>query len=320
MSTLESTAMEMGDSAPSPDAQPVGLEEGLDQFSLSPDEPDLEAAETTSGVITPRARGSKNIEAATDGYARGHISRDEEKDRRENETPNIRLATYFVPAVGIDREVITTDIGRYLGNDALVKSGKHKNFKGEYIQGYFITAYRAPTTDNIADIKAASARWIAEKQSQRIGTRHQATSDYSQAPRRSPYGRGRDPDYYKPGHPQPYQPQPTVPRYESGYSSQPGPRLPSLSLDYERRNNLSNPGFLSSVNTPSSSIYSGQPNTNHGPYLGLSTAPSEYLTSYGTPKGGYNDDVLYDPSEVSGDGYTSDSATITLSQQPDDPY
>lgn len=75
-----------------------------------------------------------------------------------------RLATYFVPATGIDREVITTDICRYLGNDALVKPGQHKvthpaadgfiinhtdssqNSKGEPISGYFITAYRALTT------------------------------------------------------------------------------------------------------------------------------------------------------------------------------
>jgi len=37
-----------------------------------------------------------------------------------------RLATYFVPGAGIDREVITTDICRYLGNDALVKPGNYK--------------------------------------------------------------------------------------------------------------------------------------------------------------------------------------------------
>ena len=34
--------------------------------------------------------------------------------------PN-RLATYFVPGWGINKEVITTDICRYLGPDALVK-------------------------------------------------------------------------------------------------------------------------------------------------------------------------------------------------------
>ncbi|OBT52374.1 hypothetical protein VE04_07734 [Pseudogymnoascus sp. 24MN13] len=74
-----------------------------------------------------------------------------------------RLATYFVPATGIDREVITTDICRYLGNDALVKPGQHKNSKGEPIAGYFITAYRALTTDQLTDIKADSARWGAER-------------------------------------------------------------------------------------------------------------------------------------------------------------
>ncbi|KFZ03881.1 hypothetical protein V502_10584 [Pseudogymnoascus sp. VKM F-4520 (FW-2644)] len=91
-----------------------------------------------------------------------------------------RLATYFVPATGIDREVITTDICRYLGNDALVKPGQHKvthpaadgfinhtdssqNSKGEPISGYFITAYRALTTDQLTDIKADSARWGAER-------------------------------------------------------------------------------------------------------------------------------------------------------------
>ncbi|OBT70356.1 hypothetical protein VE03_00304 [Pseudogymnoascus sp. 23342-1-I1] len=74
-----------------------------------------------------------------------------------------RLATYFVPAAGIDREVITTDICRYLGNDALVKPGTHKNTKGEPVAGYFITAYRALTTDQLTDIKADSARWGAER-------------------------------------------------------------------------------------------------------------------------------------------------------------
>lgn len=115
-----------GGPCPPPGAQPVGLEERLDQVSLSLDEPGLEAAEATSGVILPRARGSKNVEAATEDYARRDISRDEEKDRRGNGTPNNRLATYFVPATGIDREVITMDINRYLGNDALVKPGTHK--------------------------------------------------------------------------------------------------------------------------------------------------------------------------------------------------
>lgn len=118
--------MDGGPCDPPVDAKTEGLEERLGQGSFSLDEPELQAAEATSEIITPRARGSKNIEAATEDYARRHISRDEEKDRRGNGTPNIRLATYFLPATGIDREVITMDITRYLGNDALVKPGKHK--------------------------------------------------------------------------------------------------------------------------------------------------------------------------------------------------
>ncbi|KFY16125.1 hypothetical protein V492_01542 [Pseudogymnoascus sp. VKM F-4246] len=90
------------------------------------------------------------------------------------------LATYFVPATGIDREVISTDIGRYLGNDARVKPGMHnvtpsavsfiishtdgaQNSKGEPIPGYFINSYRALTTDQLTSIKADSARWGAER-------------------------------------------------------------------------------------------------------------------------------------------------------------
>lgn len=34
-----------------------------------------------------------------------------------------RQNEYFVPRDGIDREVITADICRYLGNDALVRPG-----------------------------------------------------------------------------------------------------------------------------------------------------------------------------------------------------
>ncbi len=37
-----------------------------------------------------------------------------------------RKSTFFISGEGIDREVITTDICRYLGNDALVKPGVHQ--------------------------------------------------------------------------------------------------------------------------------------------------------------------------------------------------
>ncbi len=80
-----------------------------------------------------------------------------------------RQNDYFVPRDGIDREVITSDICRYLGNDALVRPGtyevrdskpavrplqlrfSHHPFPlqspdGRATQGYFITAYRNLTS------------------------------------------------------------------------------------------------------------------------------------------------------------------------------
>ncbi|OBT83137.1 hypothetical protein VE02_07230 [Pseudogymnoascus sp. 03VT05] len=238
------------------EAQPVGLEEGLDQFSLFPDEPELEAAETTPRVITPGAGGSKNIEAATEYYARKDIRRDEKKDGRGNETPNNRLATYFVPATGIDMEVIATDIPRYLGSDALVKPGERKNFKGEYIQGYFITAYRAPTTQH-RTIHKLHVVLLMDVVETLISTNQGTPNSTSH---NSQFLVMRAPDNAR----------------------------PNYAIDQD---------FLSSLNTPHSAIYSGQPSPSPGPYPGPSNARSEYLTAYGTPKGGYDDDILYDPSE-----------------------
>ena len=37
-----------------------------------------------------------------------------------------RMNEYFVPEDGIDREVITADICRYLGSDALVRPGTYE--------------------------------------------------------------------------------------------------------------------------------------------------------------------------------------------------
>ncbi|KAL2269399.1 hypothetical protein VTJ83DRAFT_1583 [Remersonia thermophila] len=73
-----------------------------------------------------------------------------------------RQNEYFVPRDGIDREVIQSDICRYLGNDALVRPGTYEK-DGQVIQGYYITAYRNLTTAMIEDLKADSARWQAER-------------------------------------------------------------------------------------------------------------------------------------------------------------
>ncbi|KAI2605078.1 uncharacterized protein GGS25DRAFT_414812 [Hypoxylon fragiforme] len=78
-----------------------------------------------------------------------------------------RQNEYFVPRDGIDREVITADICRYLGNDALVRPGTYENpSTGQIIQGYYINAYRNLTTAMIEDLKADSARWDQERRQQ----------------------------------------------------------------------------------------------------------------------------------------------------------
>jgi hypothetical protein len=82
-------------------------------------------------------------------------------------TAATRQNEYFVPRDGIDREVISADICRYLGNDALVRPGHYENPQtGQVVQGYYITAYRNLTTAMIEDLKADSARWDSERRAQ----------------------------------------------------------------------------------------------------------------------------------------------------------
>jgi hypothetical protein len=66
-------------------------------------------------------------------------------------TAATRQNEYFVPRDGIDREVISADICRYLGNDALVRPGHYENPQtGQVVQGYYITAYRNLTTVSLS--------------------------------------------------------------------------------------------------------------------------------------------------------------------------
>jgi hypothetical protein len=66
---------------------------------------------------------------------------------------------WFVPADGIDRHVITADIQRYLGPDALVRPGE-----SDGVHGYWITAYRTLTTQMLQDLRMDSQRWQVERE------------------------------------------------------------------------------------------------------------------------------------------------------------
>ncbi|TIA54641.1 hypothetical protein D6C76_02801 [Aureobasidium pullulans] len=55
------------------------------------------------------------------------------------------LRNWFVPKDGINRQVISADIQKYLGNDATVRPGKDK-VNNKEIEGYWIKAYRNLTS------------------------------------------------------------------------------------------------------------------------------------------------------------------------------
>ncbi|KAL3955146.1 hypothetical protein ACCO45_010709 [Purpureocillium lilacinum] len=95
------------------------------------------------------------------------MSRQPRNQGQSGPTATTRQNEYFVPRDGIDREVISADICRYLGNDALVRPGHYENPQtGQVVQGYYITAYRNLTTAMIEDLKADSARWDNERRAQ----------------------------------------------------------------------------------------------------------------------------------------------------------
>jgi hypothetical protein len=67
-----------------------------------------------------------------------------------------------MPGDGIAREVITCDISRHLGPDALVRPGLGTGgYAGQ--SGYWITAYRALSSQMIQDLKLDSQRWQQER-------------------------------------------------------------------------------------------------------------------------------------------------------------
>jgi hypothetical protein len=59
----------------------------------------------------------------------------ERASRAQQQQAQARTNEYFVPKEGIDREVITADICRYLGNDALVRPGQYEvGFMSDFIE------------------------------------------------------------------------------------------------------------------------------------------------------------------------------------------
>ncbi|THX11851.1 hypothetical protein D6D13_04658 [Aureobasidium pullulans] len=94
------------------------------------------------------------------------------------------LRNWFVPKDGINRQVISADIQKYLGNDATVRPGKDK-VNNKEIEGYWIKAYRNLTSEMINDLRMASTKWEQEQRSGRRGA-YEDSHTYRQATNTGP--------------------------------------------------------------------------------------------------------------------------------------
>ncbi|KAH8594058.1 hypothetical protein B0O99DRAFT_688084 [Bisporella sp. PMI_857] len=117
---------------------------------------------------------------------RGDRDRAGERSGRSGQQERQFTREFFIPGEGIDRQVITADICRYLGNDARVKPYTYTDPRtGVRTDGYTVTAYRNLTTAMITDLKADSARWAAERsqnraQPQNVGYTQSSTHAWRQ--------------------------------------------------------------------------------------------------------------------------------------------
>ncbi|KAK2600955.1 hypothetical protein N8I77_010445 [Diaporthe amygdali] len=150
----------------------------------------------------------------------------------------------------MNREVITADICRYLGNDALVRPGTYEDKKtGRVIQGYFVTAYRNLTSAMIADLKADSARWEQERRNH-SGARYSDSQNRFSGAGLSQYPGSDAPGYSASTGSQPYHQD----NRQSGYGAQyQQPAYPPQAQDNR---------FATPAAAGSASVY-GQSYSNH---------------------------------------------------------
>ncbi|EGY20708.1 uncharacterized protein VDAG_10337 [Verticillium dahliae VdLs.17] len=211
-------------------------------------------------------------------------------------TASSRSNEYFVPRDGIDREVITADICRYLGNDALVRPGHYENPQtGQAVQGYYITAYRNLTTAMIDDLKArlSSGQPSRHSNSPILGYRDSATHNARQhfgptTETAGGYSDGRDP-YDAPRYPGSQAP---------GYSGNSGsyPSQGGASAHASVQSSYGSTGGYQYP--PQNSTYSPQPDPRY---------PASQTASYGPP------DMPYTNVSVN-------SVNSAMRQQYNDPY
>ncbi|PWW78940.1 hypothetical protein C7212DRAFT_167557 [Tuber magnatum] len=87
------------------------------------------------------------------GYPSNYGAYDDRSSRPE-------MLPFFVSGEGIKRQVIQTDLPRYLGNNAYSRPGQDR----QGVDGYWYTAYRPLTDAQIQSLKVDSQKWSSERE------------------------------------------------------------------------------------------------------------------------------------------------------------
>ncbi|EKG15005.1 hypothetical protein MPH_07789, partial [Macrophomina phaseolina MS6] len=185
---------------------------------------------------------------------------------------------WFQPGEGIAREVITADIQRYLGPDALVKPGIGSGeFEG--VEGYWITAYRTLTSQMVQDLKLDSQRWRAEVQQGRVAYQDSRTHQSRQ--------------YYGP----------TTPAPEQSYAP---PSAAQVYADHPPS---------SGYRAPAQSAYGGGDYTYAQPQTGYAQQGAHYVPAPGYGQGQVRTAPSYGYSQPSGREPESHSSHYSSHQE-----
>lgn len=139
------------------------------------------------------------------------------------------MLPFFVSGEGIKRQVIQTDLPRYLGNNAYSRPGHNQG-----VEGYWYTAYRPLTDAQIQSLKVDSQKWNSERE---LMSRHYPGRDPPGYERSATFrdslrinSDGSNPDHPYPSFPppNPAPPSTTYPTYGVG----PGPGYQQSTTSY----------------------------------------------------------------------------------------
>ncbi|KAF4582974.1 transcription factor RfeG [Ophiocordyceps camponoti-floridani] len=240
-----------------------------------------------------------------------------------------RQNEYFVPRDGIDREVISADICRYLGNDALVRPGQYDNPQtGQTVHGYYITAYRNLTTAMIEDLKADSARWESERRAQTTrntsGVQYRYSETHQSRQHHGPTENPFQPDPYArdPAYENPRYPGTGAPGFtgaSGSYSSPPPPQQPQQPYSSSGAGSYPAGYQQNQQAAPSDRFQSGQPSSMMRPGYQANQDPPYIGTGANLPHSGFAGPNDHYSSRLSTSSVSAPQQPIYASAPPQQP-